>query len=144
MRQPTPSTLRQIAAAVVLVLSLAGCGGGGSEDAAEKPRSKPTPSPKATLTETCSKVDAAIERIGWPMVPTPKQADRLTAAFQEIAETGDEESRAALALVRDPITAIAERYPEPGMESINASEDLDGGLLALMDRCRAAGSTALE
>jgi len=141
MRQPPSWTLRQIAAGVMLVIGLAGCGGGGGPDDGGKPDRRSTP--LATMSETCTKVETAMQKVGgdWFPVPTRKQADEFLVILDQLAKTGDEESRSALALLSDPIGSLVDDYPEPGPEMVNASKRMDGGIGAFADRCRAAGES---
>ena len=139
MRQAPGATVRQIAARVVLVVSLTGCGGeGGSDDASRRPsRSNPT----VLLIETCSKVEAAMRQVGgdWFPVPTQKQAHEFLVKLDGLAKRGTRESQDALTLSSDPIRRLVVDYPAPGQEMVNASKRVDGGIGALADRCKAAG-----
>jgi len=139
MRQPRSWTLTQIAAGVVLVISLVGCGRDGGPGDGGKPVRRSIP--LATMAETCVKVETAMREVGgdWFPVPTRKEADELLGILDELVERGDEESRSALRLLSDPIDSLVVDYPEPGGEMVNASKRMDGGIGAFADRCKAAG-----
>ena len=140
MRQQPDTSIKQMVAGVVLVVNLSGCGGGGGADESTKPDRRSAA--KATMTETCSKVEAAMQEVGgdWFPVPTHAEAEEFLVVLDELAEAGNKESRHGLVLLSGPVDQLVAGYPEAGQETIDASKRMDGGIGAFADRCKAAGN----
>jgi hypothetical protein len=140
---------------VLALATTAGCGtdepAASKADAGGAAKAKETPSasaaPKATMVQTCPKVETAMKRAhadDWLPIPSPRQADQMMTSLHALAEAGDEETRNALTLMRDPIDALVAKYPSPGEEMTDAWGALLAGIDGFAKRCKAAGSSALQ
>ena len=140
MRQQPDMTIKPMVAGAVLAVCLTGCGGAGGSDESTKPDRRSAS--KSTMVETCSKVEAAMRKVGgdWFPVPTHAEAEEFLVALDALADAGNEESRHGLLLLSDPVEQLVAVYPEAGQEMINASKRMDGGIGAFADRFEAAGN----
>jgi len=140
MRHQPDTSIKKMVAGVVLVVCLTGCGGGGGPDEPTKPDRRSAS--KSTMTETCSKVEAAMQKVGgdWFPVPTHAEAEEFLVVLDALAEAGNKESRHGLTLLSGPVDQLVASYPEAGQQMINASKRMDGGIGAFADRCKAAGN----
>jgi hypothetical protein len=149
-----------VGALVAGLLVVGGCGGDGQdsqgsnpspaeETASSTPQSTPTPSPTPTpaglsLLQICPQVEAALPRN--MDVPSQAQLAQVKTAMSSIFQTGDLEAQNALQLFLDAIDAASAAYQDPNetVPGITASEDFIDGLSAFANRCKAAGSSALQ
>jgi hypothetical protein len=142
---------------LLVALSTSACGGGDdsstepgsppttAEASSSTPTPTPTPTPAAeTLVQICPEVEAALPRD--LMVPDQPQLSQIRTAMLGIQQHADLEAQNALQLFLDGIAQAQDAYRDTTdpLPAVSASQAFDDGLSAFADRCKAAGSTALQ
>lgn len=140
---------RTAAALVLLGALAAGCGAGDDKAPSSKqtgsPSSSSPPSPALEdLQAVCPKVEAALP--AGMLVPSPEQLVQIHNEVMAIEAGADLEAKNALELFMRGMTDAVNAYndasdPAPGL---TVSQAFDDGLSAFAERCKAAGSSALQ
>lgn len=148
-----------VAMVIAAVVVLAGCGGDNASGNAKAGPAKTTPATPTSQTPTiaasptpvglslleiCPQVEAALPRD--LMVPDQPQLAQIKSTMEPIFQSADLEAQNALQLFIDGIDAASAAYQDTTdpVPAITASQEFDDGLSAFANRCKAAGSTALQ
>jgi len=129
-------------AALILLLTSA-CSSGSSDEPQTAPgtaTSSATAAPAASLRESCPEVEAGLPKGVWP--PAAKYK-KYAQELARIAETGDQETKNALAGLQEAVDMLA-ADPASGQPSVDALGALLDSLDNLATRCKSVGSSALQ
>lgn len=138
-----------IIAAAVLATALTGCSSDdGDKDtgkvaSSESPTS-PTPTVEPmTLKEVCPEVEAALPN---GFIPKEARLTEFVDKLEELAAGGDTETKNAIAVLQGPTTDMRDAVAADaqGGDLVDANIAWLDGITAFADRCKAAGSSALQ
>ena len=113
---------------------LSGCGG--SDDAAATAEEA-----GMSLKDMCSEVESALPA---DMRPKPAALDRFAEQLNDLNEQGDSEAQEALSVLITPTAAYTDLADAEDSELANANLAWLVGIDDFAQRCKAAGSSALQ
>lgn len=134
--------MREVVVSVVLVLSVAGCGGQSDTPSSEAGEAKPSPvTEQVSLRDACPQIEAAFPSTDQPESPAWQEFSDLLA---ELSETGEVETKNAIATLEPPVDEFASEEPLEGLPFLEARSAMRGAVSTLRDRCEAVGSSAFQ
>ena len=126
---------RTVVFALSLVFSLAACG-----SAEEVKVAAEDPVPKVSLKDSCPKVEAANPSDAF--FTTTTEWEQAAKALGQIAEEGDVETKNAVESLQEAYETLQD--PAQGFPRTEAVDSLIAALDAVANRCKIAGSSALQ
>ena len=127
---------RTVVFALSLVFSLAACG-----SAEEVKVAAEDSVPKVSLKDSCPKVEATLPEEA--IFATTTEWEQAAKALGQIAEEGDVETKNAVESLQEAYETYLQD-PAQGQPSVEALDSLLAALDAVANRCKIAGSTALQ
>ena len=128
---------RTVVFALSLVFSLAACG-----SAEEVKVAAEDSVPKVSLKDSCPKVEATLPEEE-TIFATTTEWEQAAKALGQIAEEGDVETKNAVESLQEAYETYLQD-PAQGQPSVEALDSLLAALDAVANRCKIAGSTALQ
>lgn len=142
-------TFRLASLVTVVTVTVAACAGGAGGSGGGNEGSTAAPGTSVgtdvedealTLVDVCPQVEAALPG---GMLPSKGRWIDFVADLTNLSLRSDRETQNALELVSRPVIASLGKK-RSGIEALDAADRIDAGLNAFAERCKAAGSTALQ